>query len=376
LTTLDTSVLEPDAGGLWRAAVTTTTDLLKIFSFAEFFNSTAVNLAKLLDADGAALIVYDGPDRLRYKLFYGLDRVNQESIVKFSFPASKGTVGRALASGQYLFTQDYQNSEDSMPEFVDADMRSNLVLPLPGPNGFVGAIAISWIHRQSGPLEATNLAIAEMFAALLGSSVYREELEKQLEDRSLTDPLTGLPNRQALMPRIAQAQTRACRNQNLMALAVLDLDGFKAVNDQLGHAAGDQRLLSTATAIRNAIRGVDMVARLGGDEFVIILEDLRSLREVKAILNRIVHAVDSHVNQYQDCYKVTASLGATVYPIDFVEPEVLLRHADEAMYLSKRNGGNQFHVGRAEPIGAVSGSNLGTMNRPPERECQNRHETN
>ena len=352
------SVLELDAGGLWRAAVTTTTDLLKIFLFSEFFNSTAVNLAKLLDADGAALIVYDGPDRLRYKLFYGLDRVNQESIVKFSFPASKGTVGRALASGQYLFTQDYRNSEDAMPEFVDADMRSNLVLPLPGPNGFIGAIAISWIHRHSGPLEATNLAIAEMFAALLGSSVYREELENQLEDRSLTDPLTGLPNRRKMMLRLAEAQTRACRNQNLMALAVLDLDGFKTVNDQLGHAAGDQKLLAAATAIRNAIRNVDMVARLGGDEFVIILEDLRSLREVNAILDRIVRAVDSHVNQSQDSYKITASLGATVYPIDFVEPVVLLRHADEAMYRSKRNGGNQFHVGLAEPIGTVSSSDL------------------
>ena len=360
LTTPDTSVLEPDAGGLWRAAVRTTTNLLKIFSFAEFFNSTAVNIAKLLDADGVALIVYDGPDRLKYKLFYGLDRLNQESIVKFSFPANKGTVGRALALGQYLFTQDYQNSKDSMPEFVDADLRSNLVLPLPGPNGFIGAIAISWIRRQSGPLEATNLAIAEMFAALLGSSVYREELEKQLEDRSLTDPLTGLPNRRMLMLRLAEAQTRACRNQSLMAIAVLDLDGFKTVNDQLGHAAGDQKLLSAATAIQNAIRNVDTVARLGGDEFVIILEDLRSLREVNAILDRIVRAVDRHVNQNQDCYKITASLGATVYPIDFVEPEALLRHADQAMYLSKRNGGNQFHVGLAEANDQQFGSQLMT----------------
>ena len=84
-------------GGLWQAAVATTAELLQIFSFPEFFNSTASSLAKLLDADGAALIVYDGPDHLKYKLFYGLQSVNQEEVSKFRFPAGKGTVGRALA---------------------------------------------------------------------------------------------------------------------------------------------------------------------------------------------------------------------------------------------------------------------------------------
>jgi diguanylate cyclase (GGDEF)-like protein len=344
LNAVETSSPALDNGSLWGAAVKTTTNLLKIFSFTEFFNSAAANLARLLDADGVALIVYDGPDRLRYKLFYGLDRINQASIVTFNFPSNEGTVGRVLASGQYLFTPDYRNSDDAMPDFVEAGLRSNLVLPLPGPNGFVGAIAIAWINRLAGPLEATNLSIAEMFAALVGSSVYREALERQLKDHSLTDPLTGLPNRRMLMMRLAQAQKRACRNQTLMILAVVDLDGFKAVNDQLGHAVGDQKLLSAATAIRNAVRDIDTVARFGGDEFVVILEDLRSLQEVRAILHRIVQSVDRHVNESPDCYKVTASLGATIYPTDFAEPETLLQHADEAMYLSKRRGGNQFFI--------------------------------
>jgi diguanylate cyclase (GGDEF)-like protein len=331
LTPTDTIVPEFDEGGLWGAAVTTTTELLQIFSFPEFFNSAAANLARLLDADGVALIVYDGPDRLRYKLFYGLDRINQESIVKFSFPANKGTVGRVLTTGRFLFTKDYQNGGDAMPDFVDAGLRSNLVLPLPGPNGFVGAIAIAWIHRQADPLDATDLSIARMFAALVGSSVYREALERQLENHSLTDPLTGLPNRRLLMMRLADAQKRACRNQTLMVLAVIDLDGFKIVNDQLGHAAGDQKLLSAATSIRNTIRDIDMIARSGGDEFVVILEDLKSSSEVRTILNRIVQAVDHEVNQSHERYKVTASVGATVYPIDFVEPEILRKRCSAAL---------------------------------------------
>lgn len=344
LTPVDFSVPILDEDGLWRAAVKTTTNLLKIFSFADFFNSTAATLAKLLDADGVALIVYDGPDRLRYKLFFGLDRINQESIVKFSFPVGKGTVGRVLMSGHHLFTQNYPGSEDSIPDFVDAGLRSNLVLPLPGPNGFIGAIAIAWIHREAGPLQATSLAIAEMFAALIGSSVYREELENQLKDHSLTDPLTGLSNRRMLMMRLTEAQKRSCRNQTMMVIIVLDLDGFKIINDQLGHAVGDQKLISAAIAIRNAVRDIDMIARFGGDEFVIILEDMKSVREVKAILERIVEAVNYQVNPNQDSYKVTASVGAAIYPINFVEPEILLRLADEAMYRSKRNGGNQFCI--------------------------------
>jgi len=150
------------------------------------------------------------------------------------------------------------------------------------------------------------------------------------------------------MMRLHEAQKRACRNQTLMILAVIDLDGFKIINDQLGHAAGDQKLLAAATAIRNAIRDIDVIARIGGDEFVVILEDLKSLPEVKAILDRIVQAVNCQVNQGHHRFKVTASLGATVYPIDFVEPEVLLQHADEAMYQSKRNGGNQFGIAEHE----------------------------
>ncbi|HTQ71245.1 MAG TPA: sensor domain-containing diguanylate cyclase [Acidocella sp.] len=328
----------------WQQTVQTTTSLLQIFSFSEFFNAAAESLARLLNADGAALIVYDGADRLRYKLFYGLEQLNQAPTVSFSFPANKGTVGRVLATGEPLFTPDYPNSEDAMPEFVEAGLRANLVLPLPGPAGFTGAISIVWLHRQPPPPTKTNLTIAEMFAALTGSTIYREALEKQLEDHSLTDPLTGLPNRRMLMHRLVSAQKRACRHQSLMALAMLDLDGFKSVNDELGHACGDQRLVLAANAIRTAIRDVDTVARLGGDEFVIILEELRSSEEALAILERIVRVVEASNKTDSGKHKITASLGATIYPLDFSEPETLLQHADKAMYLSKRNGGNQFKI--------------------------------
>ena len=325
----------------WEMAMKATTDLLQIFSFTEFFAAAAKSVASLLSADGVALIVYDGPSQLRYKLFHGLEQLHQTPIVGFSFPANRGTVGRALASGEALFTPDYPKSTDAMPDFVKAGLRANLIVPLPGPEGFTGAIAIAWLHRQTAPPSATSLAIAHLFAALTGSAIYREALEEQLRSLSLTDPLTGLPNRRMLMFRLANAQKRACRNQSLMILAVIDLDGFKTINDKLGHAAGDQRLLLVANAVQNTIRDIDTVARFGGDEFVVILEDLRSTQEALSLLGRIVSAIADSGNGGDDHYRITASLGATLYPLDLSEPEILLKHADEAMYLSKRQGGNQ-----------------------------------
>jgi diguanylate cyclase (GGDEF)-like protein len=333
-----------EAGGLWKAAVATTTDLLKIFAFSDFFNEAAESLANLLDADGAALIVYDGPEHLKYRLFYGMEFVNQEAVVKFKFPIHQGTVGRVLATGQYLFTEDYPNSADAMPEFVAAGLKSNMVVPLPGPNGLVGALAISWINRSGAWLNASALAIVEMFAALIGASLHRENLEDQLKSLSLQDPLTGLPNRRMLMVQLAEAQKRACRHQTLLVVAVLDLDGFKRLNDVFGHAEGDKALIWAAGKIQGSIRSVDMAVRLGGDEFVIILESVASLREAQMILNRVLHSLHLQVDKDGMIVNLHSSIGATVYPIDFVDPESLLRHADEAMYAAKRAGGDKVMI--------------------------------
>jgi diguanylate cyclase (GGDEF)-like protein len=334
---------------LWQAAVQTTTSLLKILAFTEFFDTAAASLAKLLDADGAALIVYDGEDHLRYRLFYGMELINKKSIAGFRFLAHEGTVGLALDTGQHLFTFNYPASPNAMPAFTDAGIKSNLVVPLPGPNGFIGAIAIAWIHRRAGSLSPATLAIVDMFAALIGASLYREALEAKLQALSLHDPLTGLPNRRMLMARLTEAQKRACRDQTLMVVGVLDLDGFKQLNDVLGHAEGDTTLVSAAARIKEAIREIDMVVRLGGDEFVVILQGIKSKDEAKQILHRLVIAMNIHVEKAGVSVDVRASIGVTIYPLDFTDPETLLRNADEMMYLAKRSGGNKFLIKSIEP---------------------------
>ena len=108
--------------------------------------------------------------------------------------------------------------------------------------------------------------------------------------------------------------------------------------------AGDQCLLLAANVIRGAIREIDLAARLGGDEFVIIFEDLRSVPQVAGILQRVVDAVAEQGRNSPHGGTVTASLGATIYPMDFAEPEILLKNADQAMYTAKRAGGNQVYL--------------------------------
>ncbi len=335
---------------LWSAAVVAATDLLRIFSFPDFFFASAATIAKLMNADGAALIGCDGKDQLRYKLFFGLEEVNQDSVLKFKFPITKGTVGRALSLGKPLFTPDYQNSPDAMAEFVAAGMHANLVFPMSGPTGYLGAIAISWLHRDPPVIEPRNLIIAEMFAALVGSAMYREALQTELEEQSLHDALTGLPNRRMLLMRLAGAQERAKRDGTLMAVAMIDLDGFKAVNDRFGHLAGDELLASAGGRIRETIRAADMAARIGGDEFFVVLEDVGSVGEAAAVFERILGALHMRIGDDPGVGRISASIGATFYPLNQEDPETLMQHADLAMYCSKGEGGNRVSL---RPFGAA-----------------------
>jgi diguanylate cyclase (GGDEF)-like protein len=334
--------LERDGEPIWQAAVIETTELLKELSFPKFFESAASSLARLLGADGAALIVREGADFLRYRLFYGVSKINHGASAEFRFRADEGTVGRAMRNARYLFTPDYPASADAMPEFVAAGLRANLVIPVPGPDGMLGAIAISWIGRPAPAFDSRALRVGEMYAALLGSALYRETLETDLQSLSLQDALTGLPNRRMLMLRLDAAQRRATRQQRLLVLAMVDLDGFKQLNDGFGHAQGDEVLITAATRVQGLIRTTDMVARLGGDEFVILLEDIGSVREAKCVLRRIVDALRLQVRTSARELHVTASIGATIYPLDLSDPQQLLGNADAAMYVAKRQGGNRL----------------------------------
>ncbi|MDP5290947.1 EAL domain-containing protein [Oceanimonas sp. CHS3-5] len=169
--------------------------------------------------------------------------------------------------------------------------------------------------------------------------------EQQLRQLAHFDPLTRLHNRVLLSDRLRQAMTQARRHEQSVAVVYLDLDGFKAINDTHGHAAGDKLLVAVAGRMKDVIREGDTLARVGGDEFVAILLDLADPHHCTPLLERLLQAAARPVNLDGLRLRVTASMGVTFYPqAEELDPDQLLRQADQAMYQAKLAGKNRYHL--------------------------------
>lgn len=190
-------------------------------------------------------------------------------------------------------------------------------------------------------------------------AIERNRATQRITQLAHYDHLTGLANRGLFYERLHCAVARCNRNDTAMALMFLDLDHFKAINDNLGHECGDSLLKTVATRIKQSIREIDTGVRLGGDEFAVLLEQIISIDDVAAVAQRILNllAQPAIVNQHH--LQVTGSLGITIYPWDSVNPQELLSHADAAMYRAKAQGGNnyQFYIAGMKTAG-LDGSTL------------------
>jgi len=170
----------------------------------------------------------------------------------------------------------------------------------------------------------------------------RRRYQEQLERQANHDQLTGLPNRVLLGDRIAQGIAQASRQGYFLALVFIDLDNFKYINDSLGHAAGDELLKVIATRLTGCLRSADTVARLGGDEFVLVINDHYRSSSVISLLERVLKDIGRPVMLGGREFHVGASLGVAMYPSDGDDAQILLKHADVAMYAAKNRGRNNF----------------------------------
>jgi diguanylate cyclase (GGDEF)-like protein/PAS domain S-box-containing protein len=168
--------------------------------------------------------------------------------------------------------------------------------------------------------------------------------QKELEHGAHFDALTDLPNRLLLSDRLHQAMTHCQRHNQHLAVLYLDLDGFKSVNDQFGHEAGDALLVAVSRRMQAALREVDTLARMGGDEFVAVLTGVESTQDCIQLVERLLNTCAEPVSIQGRNLHVTASIGVTMYPQDNAEAEQLMRHADQAMYEAKQSGKNRFHL--------------------------------
>jgi diguanylate cyclase (GGDEF)-like protein/PAS domain S-box-containing protein len=222
-----------------------------------------------------------------------------------------------------------------------------------------------WNRRKNGEVYAEMLTISAVrdpqghtrqYVALFFDITSSKEHEAQLEHIAHYDALTGLPNRALLADRLHQAMAQAHRRAQPLAVAYLDLDGFKTVNDRHGHSAGDQLLVTMASRMKQALREGDTLSRLGGDEFVAVMLDLPDVQASVPMLTRLLAAAAQPVRVGELVLKVSASVGVTFYPQpEDVDADQLLRQADQAMYQAKLAGKKRYHVFDAEQDRSVRG---------------------
>ena len=201
---------------------------------------------------------------------------------------------------------------------------------------FAGLLTVSRICDAGGK-SVQNVAI---FADITPLRQHQERLERIVN----FDPLTNLPNRLLLSDRLSQALAQAHRSKQSIAVAYLDLDGFKEINDKHGHDVGDQLLIAISRRMQSSLREVDTLARMGGDEFVAVLTDVGSMEDFRHMLERILKACSEPVCIDGLFVQVSASIGVTLYPQDESDVDQLMRHADQAMYEAKQAGKNCFQL--------------------------------
>ncbi|WP_370280234.1 putative bifunctional diguanylate cyclase/phosphodiesterase [Pontibacterium sp.] len=209
-----------------------------------------------------------------------------------------------------------------------------------------------WNRRKNGELYPEWLSISALpdahgkphrYIGILSDITSLKRAHAQVEHLAMHDPLTGLPNRRMFMENLERLMAHAQRSGQLLALLFIDLDGFKLVNDSLGHHVGDRLLQSVATCLKSQLRADDLLARMGGDEFVLLVNGYDSPDQLAKIATKILHVLQHQDGQPSGRIEIGASIGIALFPENVDDGDQLIRNADMAMYRAKENGKNQYH---------------------------------
>ena len=212
----------------------------------------------------------------------------------------------------------------------------------------MGANTDLQLRRRDGTLIPVDISLGPMgthTVAAIRDVTERRSMEEALTHRALHDPLTELANRSLFFDRLRLALGDARREGTTVALVMLDLDGFKAVNDAFGHSVGDEVLQTLGGRLREGLRASDTAARIGGDEFAWVMPRVASRRAVQSTVRRRLRAVQQPVVVRRRKITIGVSAGIALYPDDARDADTLIRHADSAMYAAKREGRDVvFHL--------------------------------
>ncbi|MDX6725390.1 MAG: hypothetical protein QOK49_195 [Baekduia sp.] len=289
---------------------------------------------ELLGEDAPALLLVDPDDPGWLTLAAARGYDEQTVAQQHRRRVGEGVAGRAVAEGRLIVAEDYGRSPDAMDALVTYGVQAAMAAPVHEDGHVVGSLILSSFRsgRVFSRAEQDMLLSFAEHASLALTDARRVDT---MLYQALHDALTGLPNRALFTDRIKHALTQGRRRGTTCGVIFLDLDRFKTVNDSLGHAAGDELLVTVARRIDESLRSADTAARLGGDEFAVLLEDLSGVEEAVLVATRIAEALHAPVVLQGREVFVSASLGIAVGGAGASE---LLRQADVAMYRAKAEG--------------------------------------
>lgn len=247
---------------------------------------------------------------------------------------------------------------EALLDFVMEDDRAqaqrSLAAALRGPRRLSGELRIRdgrgeirWFTSTIASQADADGRVRRVRGALLDITAQRLA-ERRVQRLAHHDDLTGLPNRSAFMDEVAQAVHDARTRGTRFAMLFLDLDGFKEINDSLGHGAGDVLLQQVALRIRGRLRQADRLARFGGDEFLVLIDPVRRRRDVETVTRKILKSIAAPIALHGLMASVSASIGIAIFPDDGDDPQRLLKNADAAMYQAKEDGRNALRFYSSE----------------------------
>ena len=265
------------------------------------------------------------------------------SVARVEMPGMPGGLNRRVwaTSTSCWIANVEQDATLRRREFaVAAGLQSAFAFPILVGGEFYGVM--EFFGRGTRARDERVVEVAQTVGIQIGQFVARKQAETNLQFFASHDPLTGLFNRGMFNQRLHQALAQAQRFERSLAVLFIDLDGFKVINDTLGHNAGDALLAEIAARLRATLREGDVIARMGGDEFVVLIEEFGEPVQIGEVAKKVLETVARpFMLQGQEC-QVTASLGISTYPEDGKDAQILVKNADIAMYRAKEQGKNNF----------------------------------
>jgi diguanylate cyclase (GGDEF)-like protein/putative nucleotidyltransferase with HDIG domain len=292
----------------------------------------SAKLTKIIPWSGCSLFLQqpDG-ESITCRFAAGVDAPQLLNVV---LKAGEGLSGWVSQNRRTLVNADPRVTFEAARIGAITQLKSAIVCPLFFNEAFIGCLAL--YHVDANLYTEDHRRLLERIAEQAGPVVHNSIVFEQTQEDSLTDPLTGLPNRRSMFVHLSHELARAERLKSEFALIVMDIDGFKEINDTYGHSVGDHALREVAAALLSTLRPYDLCVRYAGDEFIIVLADCsREAAEAKkSELQARVRALSLEVRGGRRL-ELAASAGASVYPADGVTYETLLADADHRMYRDK-----------------------------------------